>query len=500
MAANPVVIIFGDVDTSFKLLFRKLKKLAIKLNNVSMALCCGNFFKRDCDEEWNEIKRGNLKAPLQIYILGPTSEALKKFYPDCHEMTDLAERITFLGKSGSFRTAEGVKLVYLSGSFSASKRSDLTYSYEDINKVTKDTLKEKPDFLLTWSWPHHFGQLVKTHPEIKYPEIASTFLFSTLGPQYHIAARERKLLEVSAQRIYKDGGNAGISRFIGLSNLEVNANHDWIKALTVTPTKSDNTRECTDLIPLHLNDIGTFMANQCHPTVKPVSMDEKRFAKPRPYKKFEVKEHKCWFCTSNPNFDKHMVIAMGDFSYLALAKGPLTQDHTIICSVEHIASMRLAEEDLRFEIERFKLALREMYENSVTIFFERVYRTCHLQIHCIPIPNVSTTDIVSSFKILANKYGLKINEVLDTKMCYMTLKKDDEYFHVDLSEGHELIIAGNLERLFPLNFGREALACESLLNIPEKLNWRECEQTKDEEIKIVETLKKKFQKFDFTVL
>lgn len=30
---------------------------------------------------------------------------------------------------------------------------------------------------------------------------------------------------------------------------------------------------------------------------------------------------KCWFCLSSPSVEKHLIIAVGDFTYLALAKG-----------------------------------------------------------------------------------------------------------------------------------------------------------------------------------
>jgi hypothetical protein len=41
----------------------------------------------------------------------------------------------------------------------------------------------------------------------------------------------------------------------------------------------------------------------------------------------------CWFCLSNVGVEKHLVIAIGDSCYLALAKGGLTQDHVLILPV-----------------------------------------------------------------------------------------------------------------------------------------------------------------------
>lgn len=37
--------------------------------------------------------------------------------------------------------------------------------------------------------------------------------------------------------------------------------------------------------------------------------------------KIEFDLSKCWFCLSSPSVEKHLIIAVGDFTYLALAKG-----------------------------------------------------------------------------------------------------------------------------------------------------------------------------------
>lgn len=43
----------------------------------------------------------------------------------------------------------------------------------------------------------------------------------------------------------------------------------------------------------------------------------KRGKKPR----IEMDQSKCWFCLASPSVEKHLIIAVGNTAYLALAKG-----------------------------------------------------------------------------------------------------------------------------------------------------------------------------------
>ena len=42
------------------------------------------------------------------------------------------------------------------------------------------------------------------------------------------------------------------------------------------------------------------------------------------------------------------------------------------------------------------------------------------------------------------------------------------------------------------------LADESLLNLPEKVDWKDCKVSNMEEIEMAQNFKEKFKKFDFT--
>lgn len=44
---------------------------------------------------------------------------------------------------------------------------------------------------------------------------------------------------------------------------------------------------------------------------------------------------KCWFCLASPDVEKHLIISIGDFCYLALPKGGLVPEHCLIIPIEH---------------------------------------------------------------------------------------------------------------------------------------------------------------------
>ena len=45
---------------------------------------------------------------------------------------------------------------------------------------------------------------------------------------------------------------------------------------------------------------------------------------------------------------------------------------------------------------------------------------------------------------------------------------------------------------------REVLACEELLNMPERANWKACSVEKEEETRLAQEFRKKFGPFDFS--
>lgn len=47
----------------------------------------------------------------------------------------------------------------------------------------------------------------------------------------------------------------------------------------------------------------------------------------------------CWFCLGSPEVEKHLVVSVGTHVYLAMAKGPLNEQHILILPIGHFQSL-----------------------------------------------------------------------------------------------------------------------------------------------------------------
>ena len=43
----------------------------------------------------------------------------------------------------------------------------------------------------------------------------------------------------------------------------------------------------------------------------------------------------CWFCLGGAEVEKHLVVAVGDHTYLALPKGGLVENHVLVLPIGH---------------------------------------------------------------------------------------------------------------------------------------------------------------------
>ena len=67
---------------------------------------------------------------------------------------------------------------------------------------------------------------------------------------------------------------------------------------------------------------------------------------------------------------------------MAYAKGAINKDHLLIIPIDHIQSTVHADDKLMDEINKYKLALKKYFKsrNKCVLFYERNFRTKHLQI------------------------------------------------------------------------------------------------------------------------
>ncbi|KAJ3039402.1 hypothetical protein HDV00_012278 [Rhizophlyctis rosea] len=236
----------------------------------------------------------------------------------------------------------------------------------------------------------------------------------------------------------------------------------------------------------------------------------------------------CWFCLSNPDLEKHLIISIGSEVYVALAKGGLLDwgGHVLIVPIAHYPSSRhmralegdgaTAAKDSLEEVEKINQALVKTFEGKgmVTVVFELFGggrgedgTLLHMHEQVIPLPAELKDDIGPAFHQQAEAEGLipvaDYPDDLSIPFCRVSYPSPDDDGEtktvifipsVERMEEHwrrsdEAIEHGRRPpRLMNLQFGR--LVCARLLGAPERADWKACVLNMEEEKKLAESMRK----------
>jgi len=84
-----------------------------------------------------------------------------------------------------------------------------------------------------------------------------------------------------------------------------------------------------------------------------------------------------------------------------------------------------------------------------------------------------------------------------TAQLFQMTKVGFPYFFLELPDDSKLFV--QIRKGFDLQFGRELAASEFILNLPDRVDWRNCKGTKEEETQLTAAFRKAFEPFDFTL-
>nr|XP_007154656.1 hypothetical protein PHAVU_003G136700g [Phaseolus vulgaris]ESW26650.1 hypothetical protein PHAVU_003G136700g [Phaseolus vulgaris] len=211
----------------------------------------------------------------------------------------------------------------------------------------------------------------------------------------------------------------------------------------------------------------------------------------------------CWFCLSSPNVETHLIVSIGEIYYLALAKGPLVEDHALILPVEHMPSTLSMSSESEIELSRFQSSLKSYCrsQEKEVIFFEWAsIRGTHANLQAIPIPSSKAVMVENVFNLAAQKLGFEfVAKTFDSisdgrKFLKTQIHGGSSLFYAQVPGGTILLHHVEENEKFPAQFGREVMA--GLLNMADNADWRNHKHSKDEEMKIVENFKSRFQEYD----
>ncbi|XP_076819990.1 CWF19-like protein 1 isoform X2 [Clavelina lepadiformis] len=506
---------------------------------MCMLFCVGEFFgdEKSSHENWLSYRNGTKKAPIATYILGANHpDHVAQYDIGSEDGFEFCDNITFLGKKGIFTGSSGLRIAYLSGCESPAGSGPgpkHCFTPGDLQALTVSLNATGNDFggvdiLLTSCWPKGvtlYGNAVNSEKCKGCGSPLVSQLAQALKPRYHFAGLEGVHYERVPYRNHTVLAESSkhATRFIALAPVGNSQKQKYLYAFTITPMQHMNsselnkqppdTTECPyktkNNKPSANNDVGEQFRWNMNYTDQ--SRNRKRKSDNNNYrpekKQARPQDWSCWFCLGGEKVDKHLVASVGHLCYVALAKGGLTDNHVLILPIAHHPSSIALPDDTAEEVEKYKHAMKEAFASSgrPCVFFERSFRTDHVQIQVVPLPMGTTSeDVKSAFYAVADgnmdrqgkRSPLELTELPKQTDLKQVLAAGCPFFHVELPDGTRLL--HRIQRHFPLQFGREALCSKSVLNMPDRIDWRSCATSRDQETKYAQNFRDFFKKFDFT--
>uniref|UniRef100_A0A183BJU8 CwfJ_C_1 domain-containing protein n=1 Tax=Globodera pallida TaxID=36090 RepID=A0A183BJU8_GLOPA len=544
---KPVKILCaGEVNGKFAQLSARIKTINQKCGPFDALFCVGEFFGAD-EEQNKSVLDGELQFPLPTYILGPCCPSTAVNFPA--ESSELSQSLTFLGRKGILTTANGLSVAYFSGIEAKSdndqhQQQGETKAFEFNQKSVDDLLSPISansgflgvDLLLTSVWPTDVWTHSTNQPASQ-PEGSKLVarLAAGLRPRYHFAGRgihyerspyrnHRILIETTQH----------VTRFIGLSSMDNVKKEKWLYAFSITPMRNLPRGELVAQ-PENCSEFPYMAILQDYHRQK-VEESERRRAEEGGAVQFfydmqaaavedddqsadsgggggrkrrrdgratdgqrrpRLDPNACWFCLSNANTEKHLIVSVASHTYAAMPKGPLTERHLLVMSIGHVQSLVAASVEVREEIFKYRDAYSLFCDRNgeVLCIFERNYKTEHLQVQFVPIPKTKGKALRSTFLNLARLKNIEFTFLKDDDNVWDLVKEGSPYFYAEFPDGTRMLSRSMAQ--FPLQFGREVFTNKALLDCEEKVDWRNCSLKKEEETQLAANLKQQFKPFAF---
>ncbi|KAG6917921.1 hypothetical protein DXG01_000358 [Tephrocybe rancida] len=229
----------------------------------------------------------------------------------------------------------------------------------------------------------------------------------------------------------------------------------------------------------------------------------------------EIGPDECWFCLSNPNLAKHLIVAIGSECYVTLPKGQIipTQPstdhglvpgggHVLIVPITHYPTYSTIPPDLAEpivdETQKYKSALQAMYakHGAVGVTFEVGRLSAkggHAHVQSVPVPLTLKDKVEAAFIQEGQQFGIDFEEDADSAIESCADGKGS-YFKVDLPDGRKMVHLIKDQVPFSIQFGRQVLV--NLMGMPDRFDWKACMLPEDEDRADAQDFKAAFAPFD----
>ncbi|KAK4465560.1 CwfJ C-terminus 1-domain-containing protein-like protein [Cladorrhinum samala] len=530
------LFIFGSVNGQLRSAFSKLSSLQ-KKNAFNFAIVTGNLFGQDEDDELTDLLEGRIEVPCSTYFTVGNIPLPPRVIEKIEKDEEVAPNLHYLGKRSVTKTSEGIRIVALGGildpNIIAGQSKDQYEPFHTEGDAKALRGANSADILLTTMWPQ---DIWKNSPKAREVGITAEIapgsstiseLCDALKPRYHLAMspgdfffeREPFFPEVSDED--KEKGIA-LTRFISLAPMGNTAKAKAMYAFTLNKQESITTPPAGSTItPFYKAQTRKRPAEEGGYSRFGNGHSNRDHHKRRRQQSPPPGPEKCFFCLCNPNLSTHMVCSIGEDSYLATAKGPLTAPdtfkkqgldfpgHFIITPLEHVSILGATAQNTYQEMKRFRDSLQGALASrskrklgAVTWEISRA-RNIHNHWQFLPVPAemVAKGLVEAGFRVLAEdmKLGKFITKEFDTAdqiegdflRVWIWAEEEDGVI------GKSLLLRFGDDVRFDLQYPRKVMA--KLLGLEDRTKWQDVVQSQEEEEADVRAFREAFKEWDFTL-
>lgn len=498
----------------------------------------------------------NTVVPLPTYFTLGSRPLPTRVVEKIEAKDEVCSNLYFLGKRGSLKTAEGIRIAALGGTLldsdgKMSNRFHPAYAEADAKALSGTN---SADILITHQWPKG----IRAGSKVPLPDGATTpaevqciaDLCSTLKPRYHISTSDDFFYEREPffHLPSEDSPDAKpLTRFLSLASYSKTSKHKWMYAFTLDPNAAPPLSIPTGATASPLGPVHSAKRKNL-----PSQQDSyRRFAvddqDQRPRKRARAPPpgpEQCFFCLSNPNLATHLITSIGNECYLTTAKGPLPSagtfpalgfpGHILIIPFTHTPSLNtITDSEARVstynEMQRYRASLHAMLQHRSkdsnspvgAVTFE-VSRGNGIHIHWQFVPIAADTIqrglVEAAFKVEAENLKYPKFEPPSSTVDHPSSEPGD-FFRVWISAPPSpsppseatsssddekpkwsekcLLLPLSADFRFDLQFGRRVLA--KLMGLEKRINWKDAVQSQEDEEADAAAFKEAFKEFDFSL-
>ncbi|KAL3478098.1 CwfJ C-terminus 1-domain-containing protein-like protein [Aspergillus californicus] len=559
------IVVVGDVNCELQDVFTKLAKLHVK-QSFSFAIIAGDLFG-DCTTEhelqqMTALLHGNILVPLPTYFTLGSKPLPARVLEQIEANDEVCPNLYFLGKRGTLKTSEGIRIVALGGNLeeagTPSDKHHPGYTESDARTLIG---AHHADILLTHQWPKG----VRSGSKVQLPEDATPVqetqciadLCSALKPRYHLSSTSGFFYEREPffHLSTEDSPDAKpLTRFISLASYSKTSKQKWMYAFTLDPNASHPLT-----IPVGAT-VSPFAATALKR--KPLPDQNTSFQRFAPvddhhHHNKRARKHgrapppgpeQCFFCLSNPNIAAHLITSIGDEAYVTTAKGPLPTSktfspslnfpgHMLIIPFNHTPTLNSitdipARHSTYAEMQKYRTSLHSMLQSrsngTLGAVTWEVSRSSGIHIHWqfLPVPSdlIQRGLVEAAFKVEAenlkypkfeppssSKSGSDSDPSAEPGDFFRiwiwgpsALSSDPDQVEGSNDKYSETATGTEKTLLLPLPEMRFDLqfgrrVMAKLMGLEKRINWKDDVQTQEQEEADAAAFKETYKKFDFTL-